>query len=124
MAALQVVLVVTVLCGAAVAVLGGYLVLADLADGHDTWHGLGIVLGLFGLVPGVCAVLLAAAALRHRRTAPGRTRLLAAVLGGTLTVSFALVSSIGSAVTVPMLLLGLVLLALAWAAGDSGRRAG
>ncbi len=86
------------------AVGGGLVMIAiDLADTTDDWHGLGIVLGLMAAVPGLVVAALAGIALRFRRTAPRRTRMLGYVLGGLWLCSTLLGGIFGFITSFPFL---------------------
>ena len=94
--------------GLGVLAVGGGLVMVaiDMADTTDDWHGLGIALGLVAAVPGLVIVVLAGIALRFRRTAPRRTRILGFALGALLLCATILIGSFGMFTITPLALLG------------------
>ena len=113
--------ILTVLGG--LAVVGGLvMVVSDLVDTTDEWHGLGIAIGLILAVPGLVVGLLAGLglhALRRRGTRGGRVHtvvlgvlLLALLLGAPGLPALASVSIVGG------LLLAVVALETRWDVQD------
>lgn len=101
--------------------LGLVFVVGDLADSSEEFHGLGVLIGAVLGVPGLVMAAFAGIALRYRRSAPRRTRMLGLALGGLLLSAMVLVSAFGTIGSTPVALLGLTLLVAAWFAPD-GRR--
>jgi len=89
---------------------GMWMVLDDLEDTSDMFHGLGIALGLLTAVPCLVAGTVAGFGLRamHRQgSAGGRGH--AATLGGLFVLPLALITALGPMVLLPALLGGLLL---------------
>lgn len=107
--AIRVVLLWLVLAIGTVGFVGGAaVVLDDLSDTTDDWHGLGIAIGSFIAVPSLCVAALAGFGLRaHRRRGPDGSRVYAYVLGGVLLLSVLMLMATPSAL-VPATLGGLL----------------
>jgi peptidoglycan/LPS O-acetylase OafA/YrhL len=103
----------------AVAVLGGAaLVAADLSSHTDEWDGLMVFFGMMLAVPGLMLVLAGVTVTRSARRGTATSALVTGVVGGlTVIVAANQGDAFGLGLTTPLLVVGLVLVAVAAACG-------